>query len=330
MKQVISALLKVAMACFFVLNVFAPAVAQNPVMLASGRYAGNFGIQLNPSTLSFDRPFWSVQFAGAGLGFQNNLLSGKSLNFAGVLVGSDQLVLADNERARTRPGGTSNADALIQEHIDQPLRLRQSAFVMPLAATYQLGKHGFGFFTQIRQQLQVDDLAARTVKQMWEGFLYEPLLDSLVSGRDIQFQYDAWSEIGATYSYRLYQSWTKSMSVGITAKALIGLQSMHLDLDQLDYTVELPDSVRVNQIEGRYARALGQSDGGFGFAVDLGYTFVKIDTYTSRRPKKRRSTRSFNFRRGGPVRKEAPDYLWKLGYRYLIWDSSATMPRNSL
>jgi hypothetical protein len=62
---------------------------------------------------------------------------------------------------------------------------------------------------------------------------------------------------------------------------------------------------------------LGQDPGGIVFAVDLGYTYVKIDTYTSRRPKKRRSTRSFNFRRGGPVRKDAPDYLWKLGVSVL-------------
>jgi len=316
MKQVVSTLLKVAMACFFVLSTF-NVVGQNPIMLASGRYAGNYGIQLNPSTLAFDRPFWSVQLAGGGIGFQNNLVSAKGLNFAGVLLGTNQFIQTDNERARARPIGTLDADALLQEHIDQPMRLRQSAFVMPLAATFQWGKHGFGFFTQLRQQLHVNELAARMVKQQWEGFLYEPLIDSLVSSKNLDLQFDAWSEIGATYSYRIYQSWTRSMSIGITAKALIGLRSMHMDLDRLDYTVNLPDSVRINDIQGRYARSLGQDENGRGFAVDLGYTYVKIDTYSSRRPKKRRSTRSFNFRRAGAIRKEAPDYLWKLGVSVL-------------
>jgi len=317
MKQYVSAFLKVVLSCFCVLHTMQEVDAQNPIMLASGRYSGSYGAQLNPSTLAFNRPFWSVQLMGAGAGFQNNLLSMKKLSFPAVLLGTNQFVLVDNDKARARPFGTDDADALIQEHIDQPMRLRQSAFAMPLAATFQLGKHGFGFFTQIRQQLHVDQLAARSVKQMWEGFLYEPLLDSLVSSQQLQFQFDAWSEIGATYSYRLYQSWTKSMSVGITAKALIGLQTLQMDLDQLDYTVSLPDSVRINNIQGRYARSLGPDDNGLGFAVDVGYTFVKIDTYSSRRPKKRRSTGSFNFRRRGSVRKEAPDYLWKLGVSVL-------------
>lgn len=332
--QAVSTFLKVAMACFFVLGGFQPVYAQNPIMLASGRYAGNFGIQLNPSSLSFDRPFWSVQLAGAGLGFQNNAISMKSLNFAGVLLGTNQFIQSDNERARLRNNGILEADAFIQAHIDQPGRLQQSAFAMPLAATYQWGKHGFAFSTQLRQQLYANQLGARMVRHIWEGFLYEPLFDSLSSSKNLDFQFDAWTEIGATYSYRIYQSWTRSMSVGITAKYLIGLQSLQLDLDELNYSVNFPDSVYASKVAGRYARSLGQDPAGVGFAVDLGFTYVKIDTYTSRRPKKRRSTRSFNFRRAGPVRKDAPDYLWKLGVSVLdlgvIGYSSTQYAINSL
>lgn len=302
------------MACFLILQTQADLFAQNPIMLASGRYSGNYGAQLNPATLAFDRPYWSVQLLGAGIGFQNNLISTKKLNYPLFLLGGNQFIQTDNEKARARSVGTADADALLQEHIDQPLRLQQSAFTMPFAATFQFNKHGFGLFTQIRQQLYVDQMAARTVKQIWEGFLYPPLLDSLVENRQLQFQFDAWSEIGATYSYRFYQSWTKSMSIGVTAKALIGLESMHLDVDKLDYTVNFTDSlVDLSKFEGKYARSLGSDDNGRGFAVDVGFNFVKIDTYTSRRPKKRRNMSSFNFRRRGPVRKDAPDYLWKLG-----------------
>lgn len=315
--QAISTFLKVAMACFFVLCSFQTVEAQNPIMLASGRYAGNFGIQLNPSTLAFDRPFWSVQLGGAGFGFQNNAISMKGLNFAGVLLGTNQFIQTDNERIRARNNDFLEADAFLQAHIDQPGRLQQSAFAMPIAATYQLGRHGFAFSTQIRQQLYANQLGARMVRHIWEGFLYEPLFDSLSSSKNLDFQFDAWTEIGATYSYRIYQSWTKSMSVGITAKYLNGLQTLQLELDELDYTVNFPDSLVASKVAGRYARSLGQDPAGVGFAVDLGLTYVKIDTYTSRRPKKRRSTRSFNFRRRGPIRKDAPDYLWKLGVSVL-------------
>ncbi len=317
MKPSISTFLKVAMVCAFLSAGFSQSGAQNPIMLASGRYAGNFGIQLNPSTLAFDRPFWSFQLAGGGVGFQNNAFSMKGLNFAGLLLGTNQFIQSDNERARLRNNGILEADAFIQAHIDQPGRLQQSAFVMPLAATFQWGKHGFGLSTQVRQQLYANNLGARMVRHIWEGFLYEPLIDSLSSSRNLDFQFDAWTEIGATYSYRFYQSWTKSMSFGITAKVLNGLQTLQLALDEFDYSVNFPDSVRASKVVGRYARSLGQDDGGVGFAVDLGYTYVKIDTYTSRRPKKRRSTRSFNFRRIGPARKESPDYLWKLGVSVL-------------
>lgn len=303
--------------CFFVCSISTFSNAQNPILYSAGRYAGIHGVQLNPSALSFNKPYWSVTLGGGGINVQNNLLSLTPVAWPRLALGADLFIKADN--ARNRLNGPVTGDVIAQEHIDQPLLLQQSLWVMPLGITFQLGKHGFALSNQIRQELFVEGLAARAMRHQWEGILFEPLLDSTVSSPGLEFQFNMWNETSLSYSYRFLHSWSRVASVGISAKVLVGMRSMNFGLDQFKYLIREPDTARFSQFDGLYARSMGAdaTGSGLGMAFDIGFTYGKIDQYTFRRPQKRRGVRSFNFRRRGPVRKPAPDYLWKVGVSVL-------------
>ncbi|GEM_PF-1946734 len=291
--------------------------AQNPLLIGSGGYAALYAGQVNPSALSFNKSNWTVHLPGAGASFQNNLISMQRVNLLSVMAGADVSIEIDN--INNNRFGPAQGDVLIQEHIEQPLRLQQGAWTMPLGIYFQYQKHAFGLYSQLRQQIYWSGLSASGFKQLWEGILFEPLRDSTISNPGLRLQLDAWGEIGASYAYRFYETRTEAMSLGITAKALLGLQTLHLEMEAFDYTIRFPDTARFDRFEGQYARSLGDAgiQSGGGFALDLGFTYVKIDQQSTRRAGKNSKINCFNFAGKIRIRREVPEHLWKVGVSWL-------------
>lgn len=291
-------------------------LAQNPLSPSASRYAGLLSGQVNPASLSFNVPTWTVHLGSTQAYFQNNLVSMQRLNVLGLIAGNDVSIELDNQNNRN--AGPINADVLIQDHIDKPLTMQLGSQVMPIGLFFQFNKHAFGLSNQLRQNIYWDGFGARGFRQIWEGIRYEPLRDSLVSSPGMKFQADLYIETSLSYAYRFYETRREAMSAGVSVKLLNGLQTYQLDMTGFDYRVRF-DSVFFTRFEGTYGRAVGNQGlgSGLGLAFDLGFNYVKIDQQAKRQSRTQSGIRCFNFAGKLRVRKPVPDYLWKLGVSWL-------------
>jgi hypothetical protein len=245
-----------------------PAHAQENIGIANSNYSPTNSVLLNPSSIADSKVFWEINVVGISTFIDNNLFYLPKNEFS--LVGSIK-----NPESTSEPSNkdnTSNKHGYIDAAVHGP------------SAIFTLGKHAFGFNTQVRSITDIRNLPDHLAKFSIEGFSYLPQRGITYSGSNIKINTMAWGEVGLNYAYIFKQEQTNMYIGGVSLKKLIGISHLGVNIDEVSYMV--PDTLDVDffNAKGKYGFTVPAFNSGGGWSIDLGFTYKKsldiIDHYT--------------------------------------------------
>lgn len=292
--------------------------AQQSLAHAASSYSGLHGAAVNPSQLSFNQRSWGIHLPGAGANFQNNSLVVDRINLLATAFGRTYSFEVDNALNRA---SNAQAEVFLRANFDDPLNLRLQTWVMGLGGFMQYGRHAFGLSAGARAFLELSRVGPNMATQLYEGFMFDSLLNQQISSPGLRLNLLAFTETNFTWSYRFLEKRTRGAAIGITAKFINVHQSAHLDFEEFAYTVSnTSDTFLVNNLGGTYGRSVGANGilSGGGVAFDIGFTYVDVDESQNNIQKTATGINCFNFRAPRNRKLTAPPaHFWKLGVSLL-------------
>ncbi|MEI7490868.1 MAG: DUF5723 family protein [Bacteroidota bacterium] len=266
---------------FFTLN--SPGVAQSMYGTVLGNYAGTNSIQVNPSALQNSKTWLDVQFIGAGVFVQNNMLYQKR---------NDYKFSHFFQNSYEWPSHSEGYGTEVRIFYSYNNHRPKSAFVNLRingpGAMLIWGKHAFALTTAVRNVVSVHNLPYDMANFAYLGLNYRPQQKiNYNDTRPFGGAQMAWAEIGLTYSYEVYGRGFNRINAGLSVRKLFGYAGIYSNVENMDYTVIDDSTVQIRNLKGEMGLSMPvdyQTNGitgstafrGGGFGVDLGVTYTRL------------------------------------------------------
>ena len=233
---------------------------------ANSNYAGVMGHDLNPASI-VGTPFkWELNFLAADVSLMNNYVylqrnSGAvRAGMKGEGVSADRIQVNNSKRDKSAFASVN---------------LKLPSFMISRA------KYGLGFHVATRMALSVNGVPGPFATFMKEGFTYTPLQKMDLSIDNMKLAAMNWNEAGITAGVRLFDITTATMTAGITANYLYGMNSFYLDVNKLDYNVQSDSLWHIGLANAEYGHSLSADPNdltkqkGSGFSTSLGVQYYR-------------------------------------------------------
>ncbi|MCX6286062.1 MAG: DUF5723 family protein [Bacteroidetes bacterium] len=248
-----------------------------------GNYAGVNSVQLNPSALQNSKTWLDVQFLGAGVFIQNNMLYQKKTDY------KFSHFFQSSYEWPTHPESYGTEVRILYNYDNHRLK---SAFVNIRVngpgAMLIWGKHAFALTTAFRNVISAHNLPYELANFAYLGLNYKPQQKiNYNDTRPFNVAQMAWAEIGLTYSYEVYGRGFNRINAGLTVRRLFGYAGTYANVKNIDYTVIDDSTVQIKNLNAEMGLSLpvdyqtnqftgGTAFRGGGFGFDLGVTYTRL------------------------------------------------------
>ena len=232
---------------------------------------------VNPAMMTNTRSFLDINLVSGDLFVFNNFI---------YIPGSDYSMW---DAVKTKPlpeYGEDNNNFLYYKNQD----LKSAAVnlrIMGPSAMIQLGDHAFGFSTGLRVFTTGNNLPWEMPIYGYEGLKFNDLQNVKFDDYNIDYQVNAWGEIGFSYAYNLIKYFDKQLTVGVSVKYLLGYSGAYADVKNIEYIVQSDSIINITNLEADLGFALpinydnnefpdsGPTIKGSGIGLDIGAVFIK-------------------------------------------------------
>lgn len=246
--------------------------------LTLSSYGGVLSANLNPSLLLHSR--YAINIAPvAGLAFaENNFLYIPRADYSlGRLLRLDFPEYQGGRNFIDRPD-------VVQKHAFITGLLHGPSFMIAAG-----NRHAFAFSNSLRTAVTVQNLPHDVAKFMLEGLEYPPQQDKRFTNDHFMNAGSlGWLEYGFSYAARITGRYDESFSAGITLKYLQAYHGGYISASTIDYMTPHKDTLHIYMMNatGGFSIPLNQTTNEFlgtqqpfrgnGFAVDVGFTYMRF------------------------------------------------------
>lgn len=264
--------------------------SQENIGIANSNYSPTSSVLLNPSSIGDSKVLWEVNLVGISAFVDNNYIFLPKNQFSLPSAIRDPASIPDPLDKFT----SSDKNGYLDASIHGP------------SVVFNVGKHAFGFNTQIRTVLDARNVPFNLSKFIFEGFKYLPQRGIEYDGSNIKINTMSWAEVGINYAYIFKQRKNEQYIGGVSLKRLIGITHGGANIKDVSYSVPDTSDINFTNLDAKYGFTAPAFNSGSGWSLDLGFTYKKtldfIDHYVP-------------YSRNSNCRKS--DYKYKLGVSLL-------------
>jgi hypothetical protein len=247
------------MAIFYCVSAF----SQEEIGYTPSNYSGVQGLFLNPAKGCDSKVFLDVNLVGLDLFVHNNYVHYDKNQFylwKNINTGFPNLSFNSKTNSKT---------AQIALNVTGP------------SVHLSVSKHSFGIFTRARSYT-----SARIEKPLFthivKGFKFAPQLGQRYNLDNMYLNSLTWLEYGLSYGYIFHKKKYTMISAGANLRYLTGINSVGLDIENLDYEVVSNDLLEFYNYRGQINQAAPALGAGKGVGIDIGVEYKQMLADVSR------------------------------------------------
>lgn len=290
-----------AIALFGIENI----TGQEAIGLISGNYSGVNGAMINPSSINFNKSRLDVRIMGLHTFADNNFYYiPRGYNYGLGFINKSPQVFGDDKQ-------------YLYYTDDSPKDLLAVNRILLPGFRMDYKDHSFAFGASQRSYISATNIPYEVPIIAYKGLTFEDIQNIRYSDFDFKARINSWTELAFSYSYVAVKSFDHRLSVGASAKILLGNAASYVNLENARFFITSDTTIHIEDLKTDLGYAVpldfesNDFDGdplfkGRGFAIDLGVTYVRT----------KRAWRENRFRKR---QCEIPyeDYIFKVGVSLL-------------
>ena len=246
------------------------AQAQDLLGISSSNFGGLSSVYINPANLADNRLKFEIQLGGTGFGLANNFMGFKPSYLVrdGGLTSSVYPLLDPTPPTEdfTTANFQDNRRAFVNNNI-----------YLPSLLVSINEKNSISLSARARTYLNVDGVGAELFQFGYNSLNYPSLYNTRITNEKLSIQTMTWMEYALGYGRVLIDQEKHFLKAGVTLKALQGLQSAYLFIDNLDYAVNSDSTVSLYNADVQYGHSTNfeanQDNANYRVVSNLGLGF---------------------------------------------------------
>ena len=246
------------------------AQAQDLLGISSSNFGGLSSVYINPANLADNRLNVEIQLGGTGFGLANNFMGFKPSYLVrdGGLTSSVYPLLDPTPPTEdfTTANFQDNRRAFVNNNI-----------YLPSLLVSINEKNSISLSARARTYLNVDGVGAELFQFGYNSLNYPSLYNTRITNEKLSIQTMTWMEYALGYGRVLIDQEKHFLKAGVTLKALQGLQSAYLFIDNLDYAVNSDSTVSLYNADVQYGHSTNfeanQDNANYRVVSNLGLGF---------------------------------------------------------
>ena len=244
--------------------------AQDLLGISSSNYGGLSSVQINPANLADNRLKFEIQLFGTGLGVGNNFIGFKPnyLVREGGLTSNNYPLLDPTPPTEdfTNSNFEDNRRAYVYNNI-----------YLPSILVSINEKNSISLSARARSYVNIDGVDAELFRFAYNSLNYPSLYDTRIQNEKLSIQTMSWMEYALGYGRVLLDKEKHFLKAGVSIKALQGLQSAYLFIDNLDYEVHSDSTISLYNANVQYGHSTNfdasQNNINYRVVSNLGFGF---------------------------------------------------------
>ena len=227
---------------------FFGAQAQDLLGVGSSNYGGLSSVQINPANLADNRLKFEIQLFGTGFGVANNFIGFKP----SYLVREGGLTSSNYPLLDPTPPTEDFTNANFKD--------KRSAFVynniyLPSLLISINEKNAFSLSARARTYFNLDGVDEELYRFGYNSLNYPSLYNTRITNDRLSVQTMSWMEYALGYGRVLIDKEKHFLKAGVSIKALQGLQSAYLYVDNLDYEINSDSTISLYNADIQYGHS---------------------------------------------------------------------------
>ena len=244
--------------------------AQDLLGISSSNYGGLSSVYINPANLADNRLKFEIQLFGTGFGVANNFMGFKP----SYLVREGGLTSTTYPLLDPTPATEDFTTANFEDN--------RRAFVfnniyLPSLLVSINEKNSISLSARARTYVNVDGVGSELYRLAYNSLNYPSLYNTRITNDKLSIQTMTWMEYALGYGRVLIDQEKHFLKAGVTLKALQGLQSAYLFIDNLDYAVNSDSTLSLYNADVQYGHSTNfetnQNNANYRVVSNLGLGF---------------------------------------------------------
>lgn len=244
--------------------------AQDLLGIGSSNYGGLSSVQINPANLADNRLKFEIQLFGTGFGVANNFIGFKPSYLVrdGGLTSTTYPLLDPTPPTEdfTTANFEDNRRAFVYNNIYLPSLLISIN-----------EKNSVSLSARARTYLNVDGVDSELYRFGYNSLNYPSLYNTRITNERLSIQTMSWMEYALGFGRVLVDKDKHFLKAGVTLKALQGLQSAYLFVDNLDYEINSDSTLSLYNVDVQYGHSTNfeasQNNANYRVVSNLGFGF---------------------------------------------------------
>ncbi|MDP4716347.1 MAG: DUF5723 family protein [Flavobacteriales bacterium] len=244
--------------------------AQDLLGISSSNYGGLSSVQINPANLADNRLKFEIQLFGTGFGFANNFMGFKPSYLVrdGGLTSTSYPLLDPTPPTEdfTTANFEDNRRAFVYNNI-----------YLPGLLVSINEKNSISLSARARTYVNVDGVDSELYRFAYNSLNYPSLYNTRITNDKLSIQTMTWMEYALGYGRVLIDKEKHFLKAGVTLKALQGLQSAYLYIDNLDYEIHSDSTLSLYNADVNYGHSTNfeasQDNANYRVVSNLGLGF---------------------------------------------------------
>jgi outer membrane protein OmpA-like peptidoglycan-associated protein len=246
------------------------AQAQDLLGISSSNYGGLSSVYINPANLADNRLKFEIQLFGTGFGVANNFMGFKP----SYLVRDGGLTSPNYPLLDPTP---ATEDFTTANFLDNRRAFVNNNIYLPSLLISINEKNSVSLSARARTYLNVDGVDGDLFRFAYNSLNYPSLYNTRITNDKLSIQTMTWMEYALGYGRVLIDQEKHFLKAGVTLKALQGLQSAYLFIDNLDYAVNSDSTLSLYNADVQYGHSTNfeanQDNANYRVVSNLGLGF---------------------------------------------------------
>lgn len=222
--------------------------AQDLLGISSSNYGGLSSVYINPANLADNRLKFEIQLFGTGFGVANNFMGFKP----SYLVRDGGLTSTAYPLLDPIP---PTEDFTTANFLDNRRAFVNNNIYLPSLLISINEKNSVSLSARARTYFNVDGVGAELFQFAYNSLNYPSLYNTRITNEKLSIQTMSWMEYALGYGRVLIDQEQHFLKAGVTLKALQGLQSAYLFVDNLDYEINSDSTLSLYNAEVQYGHS---------------------------------------------------------------------------
>ena len=222
--------------------------AQDLLGISSSNYGGLSSVYINPANLADNRLKFEIQLFGTGFGVANNFMGFKP----SYLVRDGGLTSTAYPLLDPIP---PTEDFTTANFLDNRRAFVNNNIYLPSLLISINEKNSVSLSARARTYFNVDGVGAELFQFAYNSLNYPSFYNTRITNEKLSIQTMSWMEYALGYGRVLIDQEQHFLKAGVTLKALQGLQSAYLFVDNLDYEINSDSTLSLYNAEVQYGHS---------------------------------------------------------------------------